>query len=99
MIRHVVTWKLVATDPHEKADAVDTIVRLLSSLPPLVPSVRSLTVAGNMAYFDANWDVVLIADFDDLAGLDAYQSHPEHLLVVPQIKALVSARASVDIDL
>ena len=99
MIRHVVAWKLTATDPASKAADAATIVGLLSALPPVIPSIVTLDVGPNMAYFETNWDVVLVADFDDLAGLDAYQSHPAHLEAVPQIKALVASRAAVDIEL
>jgi hypothetical protein len=99
MIRHVVAWKVAATEPAEAAAAAAEITRLLASLPPLVPSISSLTVGPNMAYFESNWDVVLVADFETLADLDAYQVHPAHQAVVPQIKALVSQRAAVDFEL
>jgi hypothetical protein len=99
MIRHVVAWKVAATEPAEAAVAAAEITRLLASLPPLVPSISSLTVGPNMAYFESNWDVVLVADFETLADLDAYQVHPSHQAVVPQIKALVSQRAAVDFEL
>jgi hypothetical protein len=42
---------------------------------------------------------VLVADFETLADLDAYQVHPSHQAVVPQIKALVAQRAAVDFEL
>ncbi|MFB2554348.1 Dabb family protein [Herbiconiux liangxiaofengii] len=99
MIRHVVAWKTAATEPAERDAATAEITRLLSSLPPLIPSISALTVGPNMAYFDTNWDVVLVADFETLADLDAYQVHPEHQAVVPRIKALVAQRAAVDIEL
>ena len=73
--------------------------RLLRSLVGVVPSISSLTVGPNVAYFDSNWDVVLVADYESLDGLEAYQTHPAHLAVAPQIKALVSGRAAVDFEL
>ncbi|MCS5717901.1 Dabb family protein [Herbiconiux sp. CPCC 205763] len=99
MIRHVVAWKLEATDPAEKAADAAEIARLLSGLVGVVPSIAALDVGPNMAYFEANWDVLLVADFASLADLDAYQTHPAHLEVVPQVKARVAQRASVDIEL
>jgi hypothetical protein len=99
MIRHVVAWKVAATEPAEREAAADEITRLLSSLRGVVPSISALTVGPNMAYFEANWDVVLVADFATLSDLDAYQVHPEHQAVVPQIKALVAQRAAVDFEL
>ena len=98
MIRHVVAWKLAATEPEQKAADAATITGLLSSLVGVVPSISSLAAGPNVAYFDSNWDVVLVADFESLEGLDAYQTHPEHLAVVPQIKALAAGRAAVDFE-
>jgi CRISPR/Cas system CMR-associated protein Cmr5 small subunit len=99
MIRHVVAWKLAATDPEQKAADAATVTRLLSSLPAVVPSIAALTVGPNVAFFESNWDVVLVADYESLADLEAYQVHPEHQAVVPQIKALTAERAAVDFEL
>ncbi|MDO9395645.1 MAG: Dabb family protein [Herbiconiux sp.] len=98
MIRHVVAWKLSATDPAQKQADAATITTLLSGLVGVVPSISALSVGPNMAYADVNWDVVLVADFETLADLDAYQQHPAHLAVVPEVKARAAARASVDIE-
>lgn len=99
MIRHVVSWKLAATTPAEKDAATATIREALESLPPLISEIRSLQVGRNVAYPDDNWDVVLIADYDSLDGLEAYQVHPEHQRIVSIIKPLTVARANVDFEL
>jgi len=99
MIRHVVAWKLAATEQEQKAADAATISGLLQSLVGVVPSISALSVGPNRAYFESNWDVALVADFESLEGLEAYQSHPAHLEVVPQIKALVSGRVAVDFEL
>jgi hypothetical protein len=98
MIRHVVAWKLTTADPAQKAVDSARIVAELSALVGVVDSIRSLQVGANMAYADKNFDVVLIADFDDLAGLDAYQEHPTHQAAAAVVRSLVSDRASVDIE-
>ncbi len=98
MIRHVVAWKLASTEPSQKAADAATISALLTGLVGVVPSISALTVGSNVAYFDSNWDVVLVADYESLEGLDAYQAHPAHLEVVPQIKALVTGRVAVDFE-
>ena len=99
MIRHVVAWRLRATDPAQKeADAAE-IVRVLSALRETVPSVKELNVGANMAYFEKNWDVVLVADYETLADLEAYQTHPEHVAAAPVVASRVSDRASVDIEI
>ncbi|HEY0258310.1 MAG TPA: Dabb family protein [Lacisediminihabitans sp.] len=96
MLRHVVSWKLKAEDVAAKAEDSARISAALQTLPAVIPEIRSLTVGSNAAYPETNWDLVLIADYDDAAALDVYQNHPEHRKVVAIIEPLVAARANVD---
>lgn len=92
-IRHIVVWKLAEGDREARVD------RLRSALEPLagsVPSVRSLVVVENAAYPESNHDIALIADFDDVAGLEAYQVHPEHVAAAAIVRANVASRAAID---
>lgn len=94
-IRHVVSWKLAATDPEEKADHAAQIIAGLESLVGIVSDIRSLQVGADVAG-EGNWDVVLIADFDDLTSVARYQVHPEHQKVAAFIRSVVSQRMAVD---
>ena len=96
-IRHVVSWKLTAIDPAEKADHAAQIIAGLQSLVGVVSDIRSLEVGTDVAGGD-NWDVVLIADFDDLPAVDRYQVHPEHQKVGALIRSVVSHRMAVDLE-
>ena len=98
MIRHVVSWKLLAEDAAGKAESAGTIAAALRSLPPVVPEILSLEVGANVAYPGSNWDVVLIADYESLVALEAYQVHPEHQRVVDIIRPLVASRSAVDFE-
>src|SRR5690242_5070749 len=95
-VRHVVTWKLAETDPATKADQVERVRAGLESLPAVVSDIRSLEVGVNAVGPDDNWDVVLIADYDDEEGLRRYVEHPEHQKVAAYIRSVVSQRAGVD---
>lgn len=99
MIRHVVLWNLAATDADARERDLAELVAQLSALVGVVPSIRALHVGPNVAYHDANFDVALIADFDDVAGLEAYQVHPAHQLAAGFVRSVVSGRASVDVEL
>lgn len=99
MIRHIVCWKLEDGDEAAKATAFAEISAALTALPPLVPQIRSLTVGRNVAYPEKNYDVVLVADFDTLADLDAYQVSPAHTEAGAVIGARAVARAAVDFEL
>lgn len=96
MLRHVVSWKLATGDPERKSAQSAEIRRRLTELAPLVPSIRQLTVGEDTATTAGNWDVVLIADYDDAAGLAAYQTHPEHRKVAAFIRSVISDRTCVD---
>lgn len=98
MIKHIVTWKLSATDDPGKQSSFDAVAAVLRPLADSVPSVRSLTVGRNVAYPDTNWDLVLVAEFDDLAGLEAYQVNPDHQAAAAVVRANVEARSGIDYE-
>ena len=97
MLRHIITWKLTAEDTATRIEDAATISAALQSLVPIIPEIRSLTVSTNVASIDNNWDLVLVADYDDEAALRAYIAHPEHQRVGVIIRSLVAQRAAVDI--
>jgi hypothetical protein len=98
MIRHIVSWKLKAEDEAGRETAAAEITAALTGLVGVIPSIVTLSVARNVAYPDKNHDVVLIADFETIDGLEAYQVHPEHLKAAAVVGARVVARASVDFE-
>lgn len=97
-IRHVVAWKLAAEDAETRAEHAAEVARRIQALVGVVPSIRSLSIGPNVAYADVNGDVALVADFDDLAGLEAYQVHPAHQEVVGYVRSVVASRISVDFE-
>lgn len=99
MIRHIVMWKLKAEDAEGKAASVAVIKSELEGLVPLIDELISLEVKPNMAYFESNWDVVLVADYNSVADLDAYQVHPEHVRAVVIVREHVTEKAVVDLEL
>ncbi len=79
MLRHVAMFKFreEATEEQRQASC-----DALSNLKGVVPSLRAMTVGRNLEHdlYDRevyrNWDMVLVADFDDLEGLGRYFAHP-----------------------
>ncbi|HEY2557879.1 MAG TPA: Dabb family protein [Diaminobutyricibacter sp.] len=96
MIRHVVTWKLAATDDAERAEQAETMARGLRSLPASIPEIRNLEVGVNVLNPGSNFHLVLIADYEDEAALQRYQEHPEHQKVAAYIPTVVGDRSAVD---
>lgn len=99
MIRHVVLWKLIDQTPSERTVAIAQIAAALESLVGVVPGLRSLTVRPNAAYFDTNWDAVLVSDHDSVEALEGYQVHPAHMKAAEVPRAFAQYRAAVDFEL
>ncbi|HEV7185607.1 MAG TPA: Dabb family protein [Leifsonia sp.] len=95
-IRHVVSWKLATTDASERAEQADAIRRGLEGLPAFIPELLALEVGVNALSPEANYDVVLISDFEDEDAIKRYLVHPEHEKVASYIKSVVDERSAVD---
>ncbi len=98
MIRHVVIWKMAAADADIRAEHAAEVVRLLRGLETAVPVIRSLSVGTNVAVPEANADVSLVMDVDDLDALEAYQTHPAHQEVAAYIRSVAGGRMAVDFE-
>jgi len=97
-VQHIVIWQLAATDEPGRAAAAERIRDLLEGLVGVVPSIRSLVVRRNVAYPEANGDVAIVSEFDDVAGLEAYVDHPAHQEAAAEIRTLVTGRTAIDLE-
>lgn len=97
MLKHIVMWKF--KPEAEGADKAANLVRakaLLDACAGLTPGMRMLEVAIAQPGLECTYDLVLYAEFDDAAALDAYQNHPQHLAVKPFIGAVRLDRQCMD---
>ncbi|PII85864.1 hypothetical protein BMH32_14325 [Leucobacter sp. OLJS4] len=95
-LRHVVSWKLNGETREERDEQAARAIAAIEPLRESVPTVRALDVRRNELFDGDNFDVTLIADFDDADGLAVYAGHPEHLPVVALMKQITAARAASD---
>jgi len=73
-----------------------TIVEAIRALAGLVPSIREYSVGVDAGINEGNYDVVIVADFDDVTGYLEYRDHPEHQRVIRDLVAPnLAARAAV----
>jgi hypothetical protein len=98
-IRHIVLWKLAAEDADTRALHAEQMSERLTALPAAIPEILAMQVGPNVAYPQTNWDIALVADFDDVEALERYQVHPAHQEVVAFVRSVVSDRAAVDFPL
>jgi heme-degrading monooxygenase HmoA len=98
MIRHIVSWNFVPTDPEERAAAFEGLKERLESLVGVVPGLRSLTVWRDLGHVAENRDLLLVSEHDDADALAAYKTHPAHVEAAGFTQSVATDRVSVDIE-
>jgi hypothetical protein len=99
MIRHVVAFRLGATDSDQRKVDLAGMRERLEPLAGTVPGVLGLRVHGDLGLVDSHWHAVLVSDHSDNAALEAYQTHPEHVAAVQWVNTVVADRAVVDFEI
>lgn len=92
MVTHVVLFKLLDSSK----DSAPEIVSRISNLQGKIPQLRSLTVGADILHSDRSYDIALIAAFDSMADLQAYQVHPEHLKLLEYLVTVRDSSVVVD---
>lgn len=92
MVKHVISFKF-----KNKEDA-PIAAQKLQALMGAVPSLRSLETGLDFMGSERSYDLVLIATFDDRAGLEAYDKHPAHQEVRKYIHSVREASVAVDFE-
>ena len=95
-ILHIVTWKLSATDLADKAEHAAQMAARLGALVGVVDEIRSLRIGPDVVG-GANWDIALVAEFDDEAALGRYQVHPAHVAAGAYVRSVTAERMAVDL--
>ena len=98
-IRHVVLWSLASDDAAEKAEQAAEIARRLNALDGVIPGMTAITAGAEAVYPGTNADAAVVADFESVAALEAYQVHPAHVEAAGYIRSVVSGRMAVDFEL
>lgn len=91
--RHVVMfrWADYVDGAH-----VDRVRDAFDALPDAIPEIRQYVHGSDVGVAEGNFDYVVVADFDDVAGWRTYRDHPTHLVLIEElIKGHVAERAAV----
>lgn len=96
MLRHIVSWKLNGETLAERDEQAERVRAVIEPLRDSIAEVRALSLHRNELHDGANFDLTLIADFDDEAGLAAYAVHPEHQPAIALLKELAAGRVATD---
>ncbi len=98
MFRHAVMLRWTDTATAEQRDAVPPA---LATLPPQIPEIRSYQVGVDAGLAGSgNYDLVIVADFDDVAGYETYRDNPVHQDMIARfIRPILESRAAVQHEL
>ena len=81
MLRHVVLMQLNDDATTERiADLVDG----LRALPAAIAEIRRYEVGADLGLRDGNFDLAIVAEFDDDSAFRAYVAHPAHMAVLEE---------------
>ena len=96
MIRHIVLFKMKPfASPEARMQKLNQIKDGLMALTSIVKELKHETVGIN-ANPAETWDLSLVCEFENWAGLNVYADHPEHVKVKKIIGEVVDSRACVD---
>lgn len=97
MIKHIVMFKLKESE--NKGEVIEKAKQLLKHFEEEIPSIKKFNVVTNSKEApDSNYELALICEFTDIAGLDAYQKHPTHVAFGKFITPLREDRACIDYE-
>ena len=95
MITHIVFFKL--SEP--TAGNISETRQMLLEMSGKIPWIRHLEVGTDLLRSERSYDIALLARFDTIADLQAYQVHPFHAFeVVPHVKSVCSSIVAVDYE-
>jgi len=93
MIRHVVIFRWT---PEATGEQKQQVAAELRRLPALLPVLRAYHVGPDLGLVEGNFEFAVVADFDDLAGYQAYRDNPEHREIIGTfIQPITAQRAAV----
>lgn len=100
MIKHVVLFKLAAfAEGNSKHENALYLKDKLENLESLIPELSKIEVVLNiLGVSDQNFDLMLIAEFENLQDLDVYINHPEHVKVGSFLSKVRTDRAAIDFE-
>lgn len=96
MIKHIVMWNMAGETEADRRAAAEFLRSRFEGLRGEVPGLLHLEVGFDHSRVDYACDVVLYTEFESQDALDAYATHPAHLLVKDELGQSRIGRFQVD---
>ncbi len=94
MITHIVLFKLKDRSPGN----IEKAKNVLSGMKGKIIQMRQLEVGVDILHSERSYDIALIAKFDALKDLEAYQKHPVHKEVLKYMTSVMESSITVDYE-
>ncbi|WP_029420002.1 Dabb family protein [Alicyclobacillus macrosporangiidus] len=94
MFTHIVFFKL--KDP--RPETAERLRQQILDMQGKIPELKSIEAGVDVLHEARSYDLALIARFDSLADMQAYQVHPVHQALLSELKKEVAGSAAVDFE-
>ena len=94
MITHIALIKLV----HSNEETIEEARQALAGLEGKIPQLRHFELGVNIVSSYRSYDLALVAKFDSMEDLQAYQNHPAHVEVVKNLQGVRQSIVTVDYE-
>jgi Stress responsive A/B Barrel Domain len=96
VLTHIVLMNLTAEAPPGQAAK---IVAALRSLPAAIPAIKEYRVGPDLGLAEGNYDLGLVATFDDQASFVTYRDAPVHQAVIAElIRPVLAQRTAIQFE-
>jgi hypothetical protein len=93
MFRHVAVFRFA---PDSTAEQHQAIVDALRTLPSIIPELKDYRVGLDAGLAEGNFEMAVVADFDDEAGWRTYTADAEHQRMIAElIRPILADRSAV----
>lgn len=101
MIRHIVMFQFLEhAEGRKKEENLVIAKEMLEALVGVIPTLNNIYVGLNHSQANQeNYDLVLVSEYDDIEGLNAYVVHPAHKKVGEFMGKVRQSRAGVDFEI
>ena len=99
MVKHIVVWRLRNDlTAAARESALQRIKRGFEALAGKIPGLKTIEIGIDYGQGTDASDLVLYSEFESRAALAGYESHAEHLALVPMVRAVRTEKRVVDYD-
>ena len=97
MIRHVAMFRLIDDAPEGTRALLDEGLKRLAEV---IPQISAYTYGGDLGLREGNFDLAVVADFENAEAFAEYVSHPEHQSFLrDRLMPVVADRVAVQFEL